>query len=454
MRKFFQDYSASGVVLISFTLFLGFFFRLIALPEASAWGDEIASLFYANNLSEIFHHESHTPLYYFLCKIWMTVFGESIVALRYLFVLMSFSILSLSGFLLLKKKETGFFLLFVVVWWLWPTDIIFSRQARHYGLYAELSFFYLILWRHKNDYSFRTLYWSSILIQFLHPFILVPVWFLAFYDYLKKSLTSKLLLLHLTTSLPLIIYYLARFFTYGQEKVLSNISWIHAKTMDYIKGLVLLFGGDSYPLNQIYPLSFLTVGLFLFVVMIILLFKTKPRESWFKFGIIFLLSFLTIEIVSIFFTNVRISRYSFYLLPFFLYALIDSTSESRPRENLIRGAVLMVILCSYNLYILKPWSLFDWDDQNVASLKETLKNLPPRDLVVCGNRYQLDYYFKKPNLTCAQVTVSLLAQKKPFYFFDINGNDKVLMAYLLQEADLSFVKSIQHAIFIGVEPRR
>jgi uncharacterized membrane protein len=454
MRKFFQDYSSTGVVLIFCTLILGFLFRLFNLSSASAWGDEIASLFYAENLSEVFHHESHTPLYYSLCKVWMFFFGKSILALRCLFIILSFSLLSLSGILILRKKETGLFLLFVILWWLWPTDIIFSRQARHYGLYGEISFFYLIFWRYREDFNSKTLFVIGMIVQALHPFMIIPVWFLGAFDFIRKRLSFRQFLLVAGSSFPLVLYYSLRFLFYGQEKVMSNIGWIRDSFSTYAEGLFLLFAGDSFPFNQFYPLALSSSFLFIFVVVIILLLKTKPRESWLKFLAILLFSIAATELTTLVFSNVRIPRYSMYLLPFFLYALLDSINESRVRENLMKGGILFIVLSSYTVGIFRPWSNYDWDDQAVFMAKEFLKTLPEKQLVVCGNRYQLDYYFKKPNLTCSQVAIPLIRAKKPFYFFDINGKDERLSAYLLQEAQLSFVKKFGHSYLIGFEPRR
>lgn len=454
MRKFFQDYSASGVALIFSVIIFGFLFRLLGLSDASAWGDEIASLFYANNLGDIFYHESHTPLYYFICKIWMLIFGESIVALRYLFVLLSAFLLFISGMLLLRKKETGFLLLFITLWWLWPTDIIFSRQARHYGLYAELSFFYLIFWRYKDDFSSGLTFVIGSFVQFFHPFMLVPVLFLAIFDFLRKQLSRKKLMVVLSSGLPVLIYYLARFSLFGFQKVMSNIDWIRLGFVQFLKDLFLMAGGDSHPLNVFYPLSVTVTFVFLALVALVLLFRAKLKESWSKFLIILILSVALTEMISQFFSNIRVARYSIYLLPFFLYALLDSVEQLKPKVVLVKAGLLALLLISYNILIFKPWSYYEWDDQNVSNVIEKLKSMPPKELVVCGNRYQLDYYFKKPNLTCTQVAFSLLNAKKPFYLFDINGNDNLLLIYILQEAEITSNHTFMPSRLITVEPRR
>ena len=276
MRKFYQDYSLAGVVLILSTVAFGFLFRILGLSDTSAWGDEIASLFYAENLSEVFKHESHTPLYYVLCKAWISVFGKTILSLRYFFISLSFLFLSLSSYLLIKNKQTAAFLGLIILWWLWPTDVIFSRQARHYGLYAELGFFFLIFWRFKNQFSKKALFTVGSFVQFLHPFMVIPVFFLAIYDYAKRKIGPHVLFVALSSGLPLVLYYTFRFLIYGQEKVLSNINWIQVSSLTYLRDFLLLFGGDSFTFFMFYQLSFTLNVIFIIVVTAAFLLKGSP----------------------------------------------------------------------------------------------------------------------------------------------------------------------------------
>lgn len=456
MRKFLKDYSFIGVVLVISVFGLGGLFRVLNIESVSAWGDEVASLYYAQHLDRVFLYESHTPFYYLICKLWMGVFPDTIVSLRYLFISLSFLLTALSSFILSKRRGSGAALIFFILWWLWPTDVIFSRQARHYSLYAEMTFLLLILWDSRSYYARKWLLVLWSLFQFIHPFTLLPVWFLSFYDFVKKKSDRKELLCFLSTSLPLMLYYGVRFLFQGREKVLSNISWVSENFPTFQKSLLLLFMGDSIPLTKIFPLSLPYGLLMLLLVGACFLFRKdffhhfKQNEKMLKFFQLYLMTILFVEIFSFFVTNVRTSRYYIFLVPFFIFALLDWIIENNPKRNLKLATFLALVLIGYNFFVLRPWRNYAWDDQNVAEFKSYLKLLPPRELVVCANAFQLDYYFQRPYKTCTDVALRLHLNKQSFYLFDLTGNDKLLMLFLLNSGHIDKFHKFNQAVFISV----
>ena len=456
MRKFFKDYSFFGVVLVCSVLFFGFSFRILSLSDVSAWGDEVASFYYSQHLDRSFIQDSHTPFSYFIYKLWLSVFPKTILSLRYLSIFFSICLTSLSSILLFKKRGYPAALFFFILWWLWPTDIIFSRQARHYSLYAEMMFLLLILWDQRSCYSRKMLFLFLGLIQFIHPFSILPILFIVIYDFVKKKSRFYESIGYLLTSLPVVIYYGVRFFRFGSDKVLSNISWISYTSFAFLKSLGLLFLGDSYPLTNVFPLSWV-LGLFMiFLVMFTVMFQKgfvsslKSKENFLKFFQLFLLTLIFVELSSFFFTNIRISRYYIYLVPFFLYALLDWVQDYEIRQTLYRGVLLAGVLVSYNLFVFQPWRTYTWDDQNVSEFKSHLELLAPRELVVCAQEFQQDYYLQKKYQNCTDQALKLHLNKKSFYLFDLTGNDKLLALFLLNTGHIDRYQKFNQSMFLSV----
>ena len=214
--------------------------------------------------------------------------------------------------------------------------------------------------------------------------------------------------------------------------------------------------GDSYPLTKVFPISAVLGLTMLIFVMLTVMFQKgffsslKYKENFLKFFQLFLLTIIFVELCSFFFTSIRISRYYIYLVPFFLFALLDWVQEFDLKKNLIRGLLLAVVLVSYNLLVFRPWQTYTWDDQNVADFKSYLQSLPPRELVVCAQPFHQEYYFNKTSQNCTDQALKLHLNKKNFYLFDLTGNDKLLALFLVNSGHIEHYQKFNHALFISV----
>jgi hypothetical protein len=176
----------------------------------------------------------------------------------------------------------------------------------------------------------------------------------------------------------------------------------------------------------------------------------KNKENSLKFFQLFLLTLIFVELCSFFFTNIRISRYYIYLVPFFLYALLDWVQDYEIRQTLYRGVLLAGVLVSYNLFVFQPWRTYTWDDQNVSEFKSYLELLAPRELVVCAQAFQQDYYFQKTYQNCTDQALRLHLNKKSFYLFDLTGNDKLLALFLLNTGHIDRYQKFNQSMFLSV----
>lgn len=458
MHKFFKDLSFTGGVLFLVSLIFGLIFRYTGLADISSWSDEVATWYYAQNLGSIFQSDSHTPLYYFICKIWISIFPDTIFSLRLLSIFLSLLILSVSCLLIGRKSGIKSALIVFSSWWLWPSMVIQSRQARHYSFYLDMTLLILVMWDQKKNIS-QWIFWGALVIyQLIHPLAVIPVVFLCLWDLVKERKT-KVFLFELSSMVPVALYYLSKFYFLGQEKVESHISWISSDTFHFFKSMLIVLAGDSFPFSKFYPVQ---IQGFLFLVgsvSLIVLIKSDWRRvlknPWFiKSVLIFIGTELVVETLGLLDINLRVNRYYVYILGFFIFALYKVSEDWSEKQKLIRSGLIVGTLMSYSFIFQKPWLNYAWDDQIVQQYEEVISLLPPQDTVICANTFQLAYYFNLPESDHCLVQVErLIESKKPFYFFDLNGNDKLARAHLITHSTVNFFKKFDHSVFISTSPK-
>ncbi len=453
MRKVFPGLSFTGGAFLFSALFFGFFFRLLGLASVSAWGDEMASWYFALDLGAVFSHESHTPLSYFFNRLWLSVFPGGVLSLRYFSVVSNALLTALAVGIVFKRQSPRKAYLLFVLWWLWPLAVMSSRQARHYGAYADLTLLVLIAWSLRGELHRWAVWFLLCLSTMLHPFALIPMVSLLGADLLLRRLPRKDFFFFATSALPVCVYYGLRFLTLGQEKVLSNIQWITSSAELFYGALVLLFGGDSFPHKKFYPLAPLPVFLLLVVTLLTLLGgsplpKLRAQASpMLRTGLVIVLTVFVVELSLLLGVDLRVNRYFIYLVPAVLYFLWELADGERFFEA--RIALLCVALVSFNAFVLRPWADYDWDDDHVARFLELKAQLPEKKLVICGSPYQLRYYFQREASDCRATVIGLHQRKQDFYLFDLNGSYSVLPILVSREVLPVRFESFGHARFFS-----
>ncbi len=132
--------------------------RFYHLSGQSLWADEGNSVALARrSLAEIARRTAfdiHPPLYYWLLKIWVSIFGESEIGLRSLSVVLGILLVYLIWALgeQLFRRPTGLMAAFIAAFS--PLQIYYSQEARMYILLAVLSSLTVLTALHIfNDYS-------------------------------------------------------------------------------------------------------------------------------------------------------------------------------------------------------------------------------------------------------------------------------------------------------------
>lgn len=162
-------------------LIFGGFFRLINIGAEPYWGDEVLSLdivkHFSNSLPTLLQYlrevEIHPPLYYLLLHYWISIFGDSELAVRFLSFL--FGLGTIIGVyalakILFKKENVALMAAFITA--ILPIQIEYSQEARPYIIFCFLGILAMIgFWKFRETQKihFAVLYClASILGLYLH----------------------------------------------------------------------------------------------------------------------------------------------------------------------------------------------------------------------------------------------------------------------------------------------
>lgn len=145
-----------------YPVFFGTIFRLFGLTSSSIWHDEGYTMWLLRyNPIEIISRTArdvHPPGYYLIAKLWVSVFGNSVFAIRTLSVLFSLGIIYLVYKIVEKlfNDRAAFWASMFVA--LSPFMVRFAQEARMYGIVAfftTLGTYFLVRWIKDPSVSSR-----------------------------------------------------------------------------------------------------------------------------------------------------------------------------------------------------------------------------------------------------------------------------------------------------------
>jgi hypothetical protein len=208
-----KDYSRKGVVLFFCVLVVGLVLRILSIQQ-SATASEIAQLYFSQHLDQVFFLDSQTPFYYLL-------FPSTVTILRVKIMLLSLLIVVACTYWLMQKRSFIQGLLFFSVWWLWPVNLI------SFELLPSVCLLILVLWHVRPNLK-PWMWWSVLsLAQGFHPLIMVLVWSLLLYEFMRKTISGSVLRFVLSSSLPVVIYLGAKLGTFGFENFKTDLPSLH-----------------------------------------------------------------------------------------------------------------------------------------------------------------------------------------------------------------------------------
>lgn len=296
------------------------------------WLDEASSYFTSQqSFSYIFQSlDFHPPLYFFILKIWISVFGDSIIAMRFLSIIISVFIIGLSIeiFRLFSKDKCSmrFFLANLI---LNTTFLYHSTQIRQYALGLLLVLIAVYLFLKNNKWFFIPI----TLALYTHYFTIIAfIPFIFYYKkYWKQFLYSFLLFI---PYLPVIINQVK--FRLGSPDWFGGITWntIFANYFNYVAQIDIINSG-------------FILGLCVFLTMIYLFFNVW--ELWKNRGIReyrFMAMYLMLPVIYIAFCllvkDIYNPRYFYFLSIFFLIPVF--TTKARIKFVFVLFIVLNLII--------------------------------------------------------------------------------------------------------------
>ena len=436
MRKYFEGFTPFSVALLVVSFIFAVFFRFYDLGVQSPWTDELATWFYAKNLDQIFLFETHSPLYYFLVRLFLGN-SASVESIRFFSATLSCLNILLLFLIGLRFMDRGKLTLFVILLAFNPADIMHSRMARHYGLLLEGTLLFLFLLRANA----RTWVLSIVacFMGFLHVFSLIPMSCILIFDYLEMKNPRKSLIIFFS-SLGILVYYLARRLLPDHSTVLKNLIWSDSAFLSYFRAVVLQFAGNAFPHSEFYPPLLLPIACIL--IFCLGYFVYRKSKSGLLFVTILISGILLVEFLNLYWINLRISRLMVYLPGLLLFSISDSVPK--PNEKHFFAAC---ILSLGFLYPLNVFTSHSGDDGFIEEWKAFTSQEKITPKLVCLNKFQAAYYDIPAPVTCAHAYFGV-DFKKPLIFMDLNGNDRAIVMLLTQKMIAVDYRKSNHSIII------
>jgi len=207
------------VLLLILILAVGSFLRIYDLGAESIWLDEACSIHEsAMSVQGIAEHANHPPLYFFILRFWIHLFGTSEVVLRSLsaiFGIISIPLIYLVGSNLFNRKVG---LIAGLLSAISSYHIYYSQEARAYSLLLLLSLlsylFFIKILRGDRKWYYPAYFLATLLLGYTHiygPFIIASqiLFFLLFWkkyraQRVKFAVTAAVTIVALLPLVPLL----------------------------------------------------------------------------------------------------------------------------------------------------------------------------------------------------------------------------------------------------------
>lgn len=334
-----------GIIVLNFVI------KFIYVDYPDIGGDEPFSIFYANadlkTYFEIIHTENNPPLYLFLLKGWIKLFGMTPLSVRMMSVI--FSSLTAGVIFQLGKRYFSFKvgLLTALLFTFTTYHMEFAHQARVYALFGLLtmtsmySYLRLVIDNQKRHAILLVLY--NILLIYAHFFgffvVLIQFASALFIKDIRTGKFKELFIGWIITGLayiPFISITLGRFTDSASETWQSTV-----KITDLYNNL---WNFSNQPFNTVIFLLILIGGLFTFLIRT---HKEALKTQYKVVAIWFLVPYFLMFFIS-FYIPMFLYRYLVFL-SFGYYFLIAISLETIIRKALFFYiiSILLVVMMSF-----------------------------------------------------------------------------------------------------------
>jgi len=415
---------------------IAFLLRFYNLGLRPIWHDEAFTYELVKNFSLVdittkTAFDVHPPFYYYLAKIWGSIFGYDIFSLRTLSVFMG-ALLVIGIYLLAKKlinEKVASIAVFLAA--MSPFLIQYSQEARMYTLLSLLSLFalyFLFLAFEKNKIRdwvlFVILSSLSLYTQYFAIFSLFAL-FLYFVVFYKKFEIKK----RITFIISLFIIFLSYIpwmpIFYRQFTMLREGFWIPPVNLYSVPNTfkAFLFGSIDMEKSYLVMLSILLILVFAFII----------YRYWKKFSqqIVLLFLYLFVPIMVTMVLALRLSlyidRYFLLSIPAFLVLLgmFFGVFQKKYTYTLLSLIFIIYLVGGYVFYT--KHAEFARENGIKSAAEYINQNYQEKDLIVATspwhNYFVLNYY----NNTGEKAKI-----------FDKNGVPRITEAALITEDDIFY----------------
>jgi hypothetical protein len=393
------DFVDRNAVVYLFILFgINVFIKILYAGSMHYWLDETSSIFRAQHSLIWMIRQSFTdpnpPLYFFMLKGWMSLFGISEFSTRLLSVIFSASTVFILYYISRQffNRETAFYV--SLIFTLAQIQLYFSHETRGYTIIvfmSALSFYFYLLTINKPGILNLLMYiLTNTFLLYIHPVpvILIIIQFICLSLYFKSSRKG---------SLYIIVGQVITAILFGAW-VLKNSwvskmqSWIPSPGPGQLKELIITYLNTKF----IYYTAFGLLLIFIVILIVRWINKKSVYEDIRSFLILLLWGIFPILIIFLIsqYSSRWDTRYMLFATPG-LYLLISFLISKLPVNGLIRLALIIAILISSLINLkLNPIKGEDWPDA-ISFMKQHKDDSTMT--IVCAD-YQFmsfSYYYDK-----------------------------------------------------------
>lgn len=339
-------------------IILGILYLSLGLFNTNLWFDETYTLGLINqnfkNMYSIAITDVHPVLYYFLLKLFTTIFGNNIFICR-LFSLIPFIVLIIMGYTKIKNKfsnRVGIIFSFILS--ILPVSMHYATQIRMYSwsiLFVTLTFLYaydIITDNAKKSFYLFAVF--SILSSYTHYYALITVavinLLLLVYILIKQKILFKKFIF--TALFQFILYIPGLKVFINQALQVKKGFWITINYPNILYEIIQYYFQDTIRGNTFFIISIL---IFIWLILNLIFLKEKHIKVA-RTSIFICMSVIIIGLIASVKRPVFITRYMTPMLGLFALCLSITISASKKHIFNIVIIILLLIVSIYNTYNL------------------------------------------------------------------------------------------------------
>jgi mannosyltransferase len=366
IEKFIGFIDRNAVVYLFFLFGINVFIKVLYAGSMYYWLDETSSIFRAQHSLIWMIRQSFTdpnpPLYFFILKGWMSLFGISEFSTRLLSVIFSASTVFILYYISRKFFNSEMAIYVSLIFTLAQIQLYFSHETRGYTIIVFLSalsfYFYLLTINKPGILNLIKYTLTNTVLLYIHPVpvILIIIQFICLFLYFKNNRKGSLYIIagQLFTAILFGVWVLKNSWVSKMQ------SWVPSPGPKQLKEMLITYLSTEF-------IYYMAIALLLIFILILIVQATQ-KKSVFEDSRSFLLlllwgifPILLIYIISQYSSRWD-SRYMLFATPG-LYLLIAFIISKLPINGLIRVILIIIILISSLINLkLNPVKGEDWPD--------------------------------------------------------------------------------------------